>query len=87
MQRQKMEFGFWRFDMTVFTYSQARQKFSTVLDIARREGSAQIRRRDGSLFSILPLRRPKRSPFQIKGVKTRATTTDILEAVRESRSR
>ena len=82
-----MEYGYWRFSMTVFTYSQARQKFSTVLDIARREGSVQIRRRDGSIFSILPARRAKKSPFRIKGIKTRATTSDILDAVRESRSR
>ena len=30
---------------------------------------------------------PDRSPFDVPGVKTRATTEDILETVRESRAR
>lgn len=73
--------------MTVFTYSQARQKFSTVLDIARREGSVRIKRKDGQLFSISPIRKVTRSPLCIKGIKTKATTRDIVAAVRESRQR
>ena len=73
--------------MTVFTYSQARQNFSSVLNIAAREGSVQIRRKDGQIFSILPVRKPRRSPFNIKGVKTAVKTRDILEAIRESRRR
>ena len=64
--------------MTVFTYSQARQNFSSLLDIARREGNVQIKRRDGTLYSISPVKRSKRSPFSVRGVKTRATTRDIL---------
>ena len=73
--------------MTVFTYSQARQNFSSLLDIAKREGTVQIKRRDGTLYSVSPVKRPKRSPFGVRGVKTRATTQDILAAVRESRQR
>ena len=73
--------------MTVFTYSQARQKFSKVLDIARREGSVRIKRKDGQIFSISPVRKPSRSPLCIKGIKTKATTIDIVSAVRESRQR
>ncbi len=73
--------------MTVFTYSQARQNFSTVLDIAQREGSVQIKRKGDQLFSIFAIKKRKGSPFNIKGVKTRATTRDILKAIKESRSR
>ncbi len=73
--------------MTVFTYSQARQHLSSVLDLASREGSVQVRRKDGSVFSISPLRTRKRSPLDVRSVKTRATTRDILEAIRESRQR
>jgi hypothetical protein len=73
--------------MTVFTYSQARQNFSSVLDLASREGAVQIRRKDGSLFSIAPLLKKKRSPLDVSGIKTKATTADILNAVRESRER
>lgn len=73
--------------MTVFTYSQARQKLARVLDIAKREGSVQITRKDGSLFSLTALKKTKRSPFKIQGIKTRASTKDILDAVRETRER
>jgi antitoxin (DNA-binding transcriptional repressor) of toxin-antitoxin stability system len=73
--------------MTVFTYSQARQNFASLLDIAKKEGSVQVRRRDGTVYSISAVKRSKRSPFGIRGVKTRATTEDILAAVRESRQR
>ncbi len=37
------------------------------------------------LFSIV-YKRLSNSPFDVKGVKTRATTKDILEAVEASRS-
>jgi hypothetical protein len=45
-----------------------------------------IKRRGGESFSIIFKKTPK-SPFDIRGIKTRATTNDILDAVRESRSR
>jgi hypothetical protein len=73
--------------MTVFTYSQARQHFASVLDIASREGEVQIRRKDGSLFSLSLLNSPKRSPLHVRGLKTKATTEDIIAAIRESRTR
>ncbi len=71
--------------MTVFTYSQVRQKLSKVFDIVRREGSVRKKRKDGQLFSISPIRKVSRSPLCIKDIKTKATTRDIVSAVRESR--
>ena len=71
--------------MKVYTYSQARQRLSEVLDTARAE-EVIIRRRGGETFS-LAYRRGAKSPFDVPGVKTRATTDDILDAVRESRER
>ena len=71
--------------MKVYTYSVARQRLSEVLDIARTE-EVIIKRRGGENFSIILKKTPK-SPFDIRGIKTRATTNDILDAVRESRSR
>ena len=71
--------------MRVFTYSEARQRLSEVLDTARRE-EVLIRRRSGDAFSVA-LKQTARAPFDVPGVSTRATTSDILEAVRESRSR
>jgi hypothetical protein len=73
--------------MTVLTYSQAKQKFGSILDIAEREGVVQIRRKDGSLFSLSPFGRSKHSALDIRGIRTRATTSDILSAIRQSRSR
>lgn len=70
--------------MKVYTYSEARQKFSAVLDIAKSE-EVIIKRRGGDTFKIIFSRSPK-SPFDVAGVKTKATTKDILEAVRESRT-
>jgi antitoxin (DNA-binding transcriptional repressor) of toxin-antitoxin stability system len=71
--------------MRVFTYSEARQRLSEVLDTARRE-EVVITRRGGDTFCLTCRTTPK-SPFDVPGIKTKATTQDILEAVRESRSR
>lgn len=73
--------------MTVFTYSKARQNFASLLDIARRDGEVRIRRNDGSLFRLAPVTTGKRSPLDVPGVNTQATTHDIIEAVRDSRKR
>ena len=71
--------------MKVYTYSEARQKLSKVLDIARSE-EVIIKRRGGETFTLLFKKLPK-SPFDVPGIKTGATTKDIIDAVRESRSR
>ena len=71
--------------MKVYTYSEARQKLSEVLDTARKE-EVLITRRGGDTFHLTYRRAPK-SPFDVPGIKTKATTKDILDAVRESRSR
>ena len=44
--------------MRVFTFSEARQSFSSVLDRAKAEGQALIKRKDGSLFVIKPVSSP-----------------------------
>ncbi len=70
--------------MKVFTYSQARQRLSEVLDTARRE-EILIRRRGGDTFSVTH-KTLSTSPFDVPGIRTEATTKDILEATRLSRS-
>lgn len=70
--------------MKIFTYSQARQRFSEVLDTARNE-EVVIRRRGGDSFSVTYKALPK-SPFDVPGIKAEATMEDILDAIRESRS-
>ncbi len=71
--------------MKVYTYSEARQKFSAVLDTAKSE-EVIIKRRGGDTFKIIFTKSPK-SPFDVPGIKTKATTKDILDAVNESRAR
>lgn len=71
--------------MKVYTYSQARQRLSEVLDTEVRE-EVLIRRRGRETFSLV-YKKTSKSPFDVPGVKTRATTQEIVDAVRESRSR
>ena len=71
--------------MKVYTYSEARQRLSDVLNIARTE-EVVIKRRGGETFSIV-FKKSTKSPFDVPGIKTKATTKDILEAVKDSRER
>ncbi len=70
--------------MKVFTYSEARQNLSKLLNIAQKE-EVEIQRRDGSTFSLMSKRKKAKSPFDVSGIKTKATMKDVLSAVRESR--
>ena len=72
--------------MKIFTFSEARQKFASVLDTAQKEGSVQITRRDGRTFTIQPVQEMP-SPLAIKGVKLQLSRDEIVAAVRESRTR
>ena len=71
--------------MTVFTFSQARQNFAKVLDKAKLE-EVIIKRRDGSTYSLKSAQ-ATRSPLAVKGIKTKITSKQIVDIVRESRSR
>ena len=70
--------------MRVFTYSEACQNLSELLNVAVNE-EVEIRREDGSIFSIISKKPRVKSPFDIPGIKTKVTSQDILNAVRESR--
>lgn len=69
-----------------FTYAKARQNLAKLLTLAQTE-TVRIRRRDGSIFSLNAEPEPQASPFDVPGIKTRASTTDILWAIDESRRR
>ena len=71
--------------MNVYTYSEARQNLSDVLNCAKNE-PVLIRRRSGDTFRIIP-QEQNESPFNVAEVKTKASTSDILTSIRESRSR
>ena len=72
--------------MKLFTYSDARQQFSKVLDTAKKEGKVLIRRRDGSLFSLVA-EKSAISPFDVKGISTKITTPEIVDILRSERKR
>jgi len=71
--------------MKVYTYSQARQNLSKLLNEAKSE-DVLVRRRGGGVFRISP-ESQSGSPLEVEGVQTRATTDDILRAVRDVRER
>ncbi|VAX07519.1 hypothetical protein MNBD_GAMMA25-388 [hydrothermal vent metagenome] len=71
--------------MKIFTCSEARQNLSKLLKIAQKE-EVEIRRRDGSIFSLISKNKKGKSPFDVCGIKTKVTTKDMLSAIRESRS-
>lgn len=72
--------------MTVYTLSEARQKFASLLERARREGAVRVKRRDGQVFVIQP-DQPRRSPLDVPGIDTEITTEEIVDIVREMRQR
>ena len=74
--------------MRVYNYSEARQNFTTVLNMALNE-EVIITRKDGCRFRIIPIDRNKeegKSPLEgIKGVKARITTEELVGIIREGR--
>ena len=76
--------------MKIYNYSDARQNFATVLNMALKE-EVIISRKDGSKFklvSICKTEKKGKSPFEdVEGIETNVTMSDILSAIRESRER
>ncbi len=70
--------------MTTYTYSEARQNFSSVLEKAKQEGEVLIIRKDGSTFSLRPFDKTK-SPLEVKGVDLNITSDEIIDILREVR--
>jgi len=71
--------------MKIYTYSQASKNLSKVLNRSKGD-EVLIKSRGGDTFAVIPKKRTA-SPFDVQGVKTETKTSDILRAVRESRSR
>lgn len=70
--------------MKVFTFSQARQQLSAVLDLAQTDGEVRVTRRDGRVFVIAPVQ-SKKSPLSIEGVDVALTNAEIVEYIHEGR--
>ena len=72
--------------MNTYTYSEARQRLASLLNKAKKEGKVLIKRKDGSLFELKALTENK-SPLNVKGVKLNIEKEEILDILREVRSR
>ncbi len=70
--------------MKVFTYSEARQNLSKILILAQSE-EVEIKRKDGTVFSLKAKGKSSSSPFDVAGIKMSATTQNILDAIENGR--
>ena len=72
--------------MREYSFTEARQNFATILDEAKKDGAVCIKKRDGEVFYIKPAK-PKCSPFDIKGVNLCISSSEIVDIIREGRTR
>ncbi len=72
--------------MHVYTFSEAKQNFSSLLDQAKEDGAVQIARKDGQLFMLTAVT-TKKSPLDITGVDLNLTMDEIVGFVREGKDR
>ncbi len=72
--------------MQVYTYSEARQKLSSVLDKAEVSGKVLIRRKDGRTFALAP-ERSETSPLDVPSIKARISTDELVSIVKKERCR
>jgi len=74
----------------IYTTSQVQKQLIELLQKALREGQVQFKSTEGQVFVIRPVTSvepSKSSPLDVRGIKLPVTTSDILQAVRESRQR
>ncbi len=70
--------------MEVYTFSEARGNFATVLDIAKKQGSVRIKRRDGQSF-IITSEKHENSPLDVEGINLNLSRDEIVDFIREGR--
>ena len=71
--------------MRVYNYSEARQNFAAVLNLAQKE-EVIIARKDGSKFRVIPIiENTTKSHFDVEGMSTNVATYEIIDAIREIR--
>ena len=72
--------------MQVYTYSEARQKLSMILDQAESTGKVIIRRKDGRTFALVP-EKVVSSPLDVPTIKAKITTQEIVDIIRKGREK
>lgn len=72
--------------MTIYTYSEARQNFASVLDKANKVGEVLIKRKDGTIFVIKPVTKND-SPLDVPGIDINLSRDKIVDLLQEVRQR
>jgi len=72
--------------MQVYTYSEARQKLSAVLEQAENTGKVLIRRKDGRTIALVP-EKDISLPLDVPSIKAKITSQEIADIIREGRER
>lgn len=70
--------------MQIYTYSEARQKLSSVLDKAESTGKVIIRRKDGRTFALIP-EQTRRCPLDVPSIRASISTEELVDIVRKER--
>ena len=71
----------------VYTIPEVKKQFSTLLKKALSEGQIKFKTDDGQVFVIRPETPAKKSPLEVRSIRLPISRADILDAVRESRTR
>ncbi len=70
--------------MKEYTFSEARQRLASLLNLAGRDGAVRIRRRDGQRFILQP-EKQTRSPMDVPGLNLKINRDEIIDMIRSSR--
>jgi hypothetical protein len=70
--------------MKEYTFSEARQRLASLLNLAGRDGAVRIRRRDGQRFILQP-EKQTRSPLDVPGLNLKINRDEIIDTIRSSR--
>ena len=70
--------------MKEYTFSEARQRLASLLNLAGRDGAVRIRRRDGQRFIVQP-EKQTRSPLDVPGLNLKLNRDEIIDTIRSSR--
>jgi antitoxin Phd len=72
--------------MIVYSYSEARQKFALILDMAAKGDEIRIKRKNGQMF-VVRFQPEASSPLDIEGMNLNISADEIVKFVREGRKK